>query len=212
MGNLPTLASPSGFKICGTENGLPILASPLSAEVRSRLTAEIEELEAAISSTCTRADIDRCRVMLAASLIVSRDDEATIAIEREAWAITLTDAEMNGPIPKWVLEKATKEFMAGNHGRFFPKVGEMIAVCKAIIARYRGAIVERRQVLCAPVAPADTAEANERRTAMLERLRAVSPLFAEPVKAPREIVPDDGWAERRAAVLAKVADMERRAR
>lgn len=150
--------------------------------------------------------------MLAAALVVPREDDGTVSVERAAWALVLGDEEMNGIIPNWVLEQATKEFMSGAHGRFFPKVAEFVAVCKRIVARYRWAIVERRRLLEAPVMPADTAEANERRAAMLERLRAVSPLFAEPVKPPREIVPDDGWAERRAAVLAKVADMERRAR
>lgn len=204
------LALPVLPEICGSEEGKPILSRQLSIETRSRLLAEISEIETLLCSTLSEAAIDRSRMMLSAALVVRSDDAATVRMEEAAWSLVIGDDEINGHIPDWAVEKAAREFMAGVHGKFFPKVAEFVTVCKRIVAQTRWAAKERRQILDAKVITRPSADEGARRAAMVERIKATSPLFREPVKPAREVVPPDDWEARRAAVLERATELDAR--
>lgn len=204
------LASPVLPEICGSEEGYPILSRPLSMATRDRLRSEIAEIETSLFSTLSDADVDRARAMLSASLAVKSDDAATVRMEEAAWALVLSNEEINGRIPPWAVERATIEFMSGEHGKFFPKIAEFVVVCKRIVAKARWAAIERRRILDAKVVPPQSAADDARRAEMVARLKT-GPLFAAPAPIEREVTTTDDWEARRAEVMRQCDEMGGRA-
>lgn len=69
-----------------------------------------------------------------------------------AWVQSLTDMEMVGPIPDWVIGETARAFVCGTAGSgFMPSIAEFIAEAKRRLVPHRAALIEMRNILNAPV-------------------------------------------------------------
>lgn len=165
-----TLRTPSGLSKCENTGSL-ILSQALSTETRQTLMTEIELIERALNCSPRPSAIDRARAMLAAALQGRADSEADAEVERLIWEMALLDVEMNGYIPDWVIEDTTRQYIAGQHGKWRPKPAEFIAVAKTVIAKWRWAAVQRRRLLDAKIVPPIVRASPERVKALFEQFK-----------------------------------------
>ena len=155
--------------------GLPILKRDLTTTEQQTLLERLREIEFALNSTPTPSDVDRARAIISAAMPAYGMSDGDAAVEALVWDMALTDAEMVGKIPGWVIESTTREYIAGKFGKWRPRATEFAEACRKHVAKWRAAAVEHRRMLDAKVEKTVQRASPERVQELLKKFESGLP-------------------------------------